>query len=162
MTRFVALLGFYGYAESRRRPRSATTEPVIARGGNKFQAAVDADLRNLAALRAQLADETRLRAVAGRLLASVPLVVVGYRVSAARAASFAYLATKIHPDVRLLTGSASVSGDHQGSGPAHASDHGPARLGAVEAMAEAAGASARQRVEGFEDHAADQDLFLRQ
>ncbi|NEB94381.1 MurR/RpiR family transcriptional regulator [Streptomyces bauhiniae] len=224
VTRFVALLGFDGYGEFRRYLRTATTEPVIERGGNKFQAAVDADLRNLAALRAQLSDETRLRAIAERLMASVPLVVVGYRVSAAQAASFAYLATKIHPDVRLLTDSGSVFGDQL----RHAHRCGAQTLvmvalpryprecaaaiqqartlglhtllitdrlvtaltpladdvlsagvasefvfdshaavvsltvALVEAMADAAGASARQRLEGFEDYAAEQDLFLRE
>ncbi|BDH05567.1 MurR/RpiR family transcriptional regulator [Streptomyces seoulensis] len=224
VTRFVALLGFDGYAEFRRYLRTATTEPVLERGGNKFQAAVDADLRNLAALRAQLADETRLRAVAGRLMASVPLLVVGYRVSAAQAASFAYLATKIHPDVRLLTDSGSVFGDHLRHAhrcgartlvmvalPRYPRESAAALRQArslglhtllitdrlvsaltpladdvlsagvasesvfdshaavvsltaalVEAMADAAGASARQRLEGFEDYAAEQDLFLRE
>jgi len=220
VTRFVALLGFDGYAGFRRHLREAATEPE--RGGNKFQHGIDADLRNLTALRAQLADDTRLRTIAARLMASVPLVVAGYRVSAAQAASFAYLAAKIHPDVRLRTDSGSVFGDalrhaHRCGARAlvlvalprypresaaaieqaralglrtllitdrpvsvltpHADDVLNAGVASefvfdshaalasltvalVEAMADAAGAEARQRLEGFEDYAADRDLFL--
>ncbi|MFE0417764.1 MurR/RpiR family transcriptional regulator [Streptomyces tendae] len=224
VTRFVALLGFDGYAEFRRYLRTAMAEPEAEREGNKFQAAIDADLRNIAALRAELADDGRLRGVAERLMASSPLVVAGYRVSAAQAASFAYLATKIHPDVRLLTDSGSIFGD----GLRHARRCGARTLvlfalprypresaaaldqaralglhtllitdrlvsaltpladdvlsagvasefvfdshaavvslsvALLEAMADAAGASARQRLEGFEDYAAEHDLFLRE
>ncbi|MET9253962.1 MurR/RpiR family transcriptional regulator [Streptomyces sp. NPDC003717] len=224
VTRFVALLGFDGYGDFRRYLRTATPEPVAARGGNKFQAAIDADLRNLAVLRAQLADDTRLRKLAARLMASTPLLVAGYRVSAAQAASFAYLATKIHPDVRLLTDAGSVFGDqlrhaHRAGAktlvllalPRYPRESAAAldqardlglhtllitdrpvtaltpraddvlsapvatasvfdshaavvslTVALVEAMADAAGASARQRLEGFEDYAAQHDLFLRE
>ncbi|GAB3147962.1 MurR/RpiR family transcriptional regulator [Amycolatopsis stemonae] len=222
VTRFVALLGFDGYAGFRRYLREAAAEPEPECGGNKFQDAIDADVRNLTALRAQLADDTRLRTIAAGLMDSVPLVVTGYRVSAAQAASFAYLATKIHPDVRLLTDSGSVFGDSL----RHAHRCGARSLvlvalprypreslaaledaralglrtllitdrpvsaltpraddvlsagvasefvfdshaavvsltvALVEAMADAAGATARQRLEGFEDYAAEHDLFL--
>jgi len=222
VTRFVARLGFDGYPEFRRYLREAAVEPPGGCAGNKFQAGIDADLQNLTALRAQLADEDRLRGIAGRLMASCPLVVAGYRVSAAQAASFAYLAAKIHPDVRLLTDAGSVFGD----GLRHAHRCGATTLvvvalprypresaaaldqaralglrtllvtdrvvsvltphaddvlsagvssefvfdshaavvsltGAlVEAMADAAGASARKRLEDFEDHAAERDLFI--
>jgi DNA-binding MurR/RpiR family transcriptional regulator len=222
VTRFVALLGFDGYAGFRRYLRDAAAEPEPECGGNKFQEAIDADLRNLGALRAQLADDTRLRTIAAGLMDSVPLVVAGYRVSAAQAASFAYLATKIHPDVRLLTDSGSVFGDslrhaHRCGArtlvlvalprypreSAAALDQARAlglrtllitdrpvtaltplagdvlsagvasefvfdshaavaslTVALVEAMADAAGATARQRLEGFEDYAAEHDLFL--
>ncbi|MCR6487495.1 MurR/RpiR family transcriptional regulator [Amycolatopsis sp. OK19-0408] len=222
VTRFVALLGFDGYAGFRRYLREAAAEPEPECGGNKFQDAIDADLRNLAALRTQLADDTRLRAIAAGLMASAPLVVTGYRVSSAQAAAFAYLATKIHPDVRLLTDSGSVFGDslrhaHRCGARTlvlvalprypreslaaledaralglrtllitdrpvsaltpHADDVLSAGVASefvfdshaavvsltvalVEAMADAAGATARQRLEGFEDYAAEQDLFL--
>ncbi|MBB4684491.1 MurR/RpiR family transcriptional regulator [Amycolatopsis jiangsuensis] len=221
VTRFVALLGFDGYGEFRRYLREAPTEPP-AESGNKFQAAIDADLRTLKALRSQLADETRLRTIAAALMAGEPLIVAGYRVSAAQAASFAYLARKIHPDVRLVTDAGSVFGDalrhahRRGAGvmvlfalPRYPRESAEALtqaralglrtllitdrpvsvltpfaddvLGAgvasefvfdshaavvslsvalVEAMADAAGALARQRLEGFEDYAADQGLFL--
>ncbi|GAA1954685.1 MurR/RpiR family transcriptional regulator [Amycolatopsis minnesotensis] len=221
VTRFVALLGFDGYGEFRRYLRDASVEPATE-GGNKFQAAIDADLRNLTALRAQLADGTRLHTIADRLMASRPLVVTGYRVSAAQAASFAYLATKIHPDVQLVTDAGSVFGDalrhahRRGAGvlvlfalPRYPRESAEALAQArslglrtllvtdrsvssltpsaddvlsagvasefvfdshaavvslsvalVEAMADAAGALARQRLEGFEDYAAEQDLFL--
>lgn len=223
VTRFVALLGFDGYGDFRRYLRQALAQPVVTGDGNKFQAAIDADLRNLTALRAQLADDTRLRALAAQLMESCPLVVAGFRVSAAQAASFAYLATKIHPDVRLFTDLGSVSGDQlrhahrcgartlvlvalprypRESAAAlaqaralglrtllitdrlvsaltpHADDVLSAGVASefvfdshaavvslsvalLEAMADAAGASARQRLEGFEDYAAEQDLFLR-
>ncbi|MEV7039613.1 MurR/RpiR family transcriptional regulator [Amycolatopsis sp. NPDC051061] len=222
VTRFVALLGFDGYAGFRRYLREAAAEPEPECGGNKFQDAIDADLRTLGALRAQLTDDTRLRTIAAELMESVPLVVTGYRVSAAQAASFAYLATKIHPDVRLLTDSGSVFGDslrhaHRCGArtlvlvalPRYPRESAAAleqaralglrtllitdrpvtaltpladdvlsagvasefvfdshaavvslTVALVEAMADAAGATARQRLEGFEDYAAEQDLFL--
>ncbi|MFF8682701.1 MurR/RpiR family transcriptional regulator [Streptomyces sp. NPDC015237] len=224
VTRFVALLGFDGYGDFRRYLRTATAVPEVRRGGNKFQAAIDADLRNIAALRAELSDDTRLRSLAARLMESTPLVVAGYRISAAQAASFAYLATKIHPDVRLLTDSGSVFGDqlrhaHRSGArtlvlvalPRYPRESAAAldqarelglhtllitdrlvsaltpraddvlsagvasefvfdshaavvslTVALVEAMADAAGALARQRLEGFEDYAAEHDLFLRE
>ncbi|HWD07128.1 MAG TPA: MurR/RpiR family transcriptional regulator [Amycolatopsis sp.] len=221
VTRFVALLGFDGYAGFRRYLREAAAEP-LPECGTKFQAAIDADLRNLTALRAALADDTKLRAIGASLMESVPLVVAGYRISSAQAASFAYLAKKIHPDVRLLTDSGTVFGDalrhahrlgaqrlvlvalpryprESAAALAQARELGLRTLlitdrpvtaltphaddvlnagvasefvfdshaavssltvALVEAMADAAGALARQRLEGFEDYAAEQDLFL--
>jgi DNA-binding MurR/RpiR family transcriptional regulator len=222
VTRFVSLLGFDGYPGFRRYLREAAAEPEPDRGANKFQEAIDADLRNLAALRAQLADGTQLHAIAAALMESVPLVVAGYRVSAAQAACLAYLAAKIHPDVRLLSDSGSVLGDalrharrrgaaalvmvalprypresaaaldqaralglrtllitdrpvsaltphaddvlHAGVASQFVFDSHAAvaslTVALVEAMADAAGALARQRLESFEDYAAEQDLFL--
>ncbi|MCU1679724.1 MAG: transcriptional regulator, RpiR family [Amycolatopsis sp.] len=110
VTRFVALLGFDGYAEFRRDLRRSAPKPP-SELGNKFQEGVDKDVRNLAALRERFADEESLRAVGGRLMASEPLVVMGFRVSAPPAELFGYLAAKIHPDVRVLTDGGSVLGD---------------------------------------------------
>lgn len=110
VTRFVALLGFDGYAQFRRHLR--TTERSAEPGrSNKFQQAVDADVRNLTALRDTLTDRAVLAAVGKRLVGSVPLVVLGFRVSGPLAALFGYLAAKIHPDVRVLDGGGSVAGD---------------------------------------------------
>ncbi|GAA4842191.1 MurR/RpiR family transcriptional regulator [Saccharopolyspora rosea] len=110
VTRFVALLGFDGYAEFRRYLRDSAADAPAT--GNKFQAGVDADIRRLNALREQLADDARLLRLGASLVESDPLVVLGNRVSAAQAASFGYLAAKIHPDVRVLTDAGSVLGDH--------------------------------------------------
>lgn len=220
VTRFVALLGFDGYLSFRRYLRAVDRRKSA--DGNKFQNALDADLANLTALRASLADDTQLREVGARLMASEPLVVIGHRVSAAQAASFGYFAAKIHPDVRVLTDLGSVLGDRI----AHAHRRGARAavvfamprypretataltlvrsfgLGIVlitdkavspltpeaddvlsagvasefvfdshaainslsvallEAMADAAGPLAQERLEAFEDHAAQHELFV--
>ncbi|WP_370942070.1 MurR/RpiR family transcriptional regulator [Amycolatopsis sp. cg5] len=111
VTRFVALLGFDGYGAFRRHLRQTGRTPPSPDSGSRFQEGVDADLRNLAELRSTLADERRLRAVAKRLMKSDPLVVMGFRVSAAPATLFGYLAAKIHPDVHVLDSGGSVLGD---------------------------------------------------
>ncbi|MEC3977350.1 MurR/RpiR family transcriptional regulator [Amycolatopsis sp. H20-H5] len=221
VTRFVALLGFDGYGAFRRHlRRSASTPP--ATHSTKFQEGLDEDLRNVAALRARLADDQPLREIGRRLAESDPLVVMGFRVSAAPAALFGYLAAKIHPDVQVLSGGGSVLGDQL----RHASRRG-ARVAILfalprypreaqealvqarelglrtvlltdkpvsaltpdaddvlsagvasefvfdshaavmslsaallEAMTDAAGARARQRLESFEEYAAQRELFL--
>lgn len=221
VTRFVALLGFDGYGEFRRELRRSTPEPASDLG-NKFQEGVDEDVRNLAALRAAFADDGPLRAVGSRLMDSEPLLVMGFRVSAAPAALFGYLAAKIHPDVQVLAGGGSVLGDQLRQArrrgartailfalpryPAEArvalvqarelglhtvllTDKSVSALtpdaddvlsagvaselvfdshaavmslsaALLEAMSDAAGASGQQRLESFEDYAAQHELFL--
>ncbi|MCI2419506.1 MurR/RpiR family transcriptional regulator [Saccharopolyspora sp. K220] len=224
VTRFVALLGFDGYGHFRRYLRQAGSEPAADQHvrGSKLQSGIDEDVNNLARLRAELADESGLRAAGALLAASTPLVVLGLRVSAPLAALFGYLAAKIHPDVRLLTSGGSIIGDQLrharqcGADAAivfamprypretqramvqardlglrtvlvtdktvsaltpDADDVLAAAVGEglvfdshaavmslstslLEAMADAAGASARRRLENFEQYAADQQLFL--
>lgn len=221
VTRFVALLGFDGYPQFRRHLRTA--EPAqVPSGTNKFQIALDADARALAALRAGLVDPTPLVTLGRRLVESNPLVVMGFRVSGPIAALFGYLAAKIHPDVRVLDDGGSVLGDRlrqahaQGAAaalvfalPRYPSETRAALLAArelglhavlltdspvspltpdadevltagvagelvfdshaavmslsamlLEAMADAAGAEARHRLERFEEYAAAQEIFL--
>lgn len=221
VTRFVALLGFDGYAQFRRHLRTAE-RPAEPSRSNKFQRAVDADVRNLTALRDTLADRSALAAVAKRLAASDPLVVLGFRVSGPLATLFGYLAAKIHPDVRVLDGGGSVVGDrlrhaHRSGArtavlfalPRYPREAHDALLEAsalgmytvlvtdkpvsaltpdadevlaagvagdlvfdshaavmtlsitlLEAMADAAGADARRRLESFEEYAAEHAVFL--
>lgn len=71
--------------------------------GNKFQSAVEAEIRSLKAMEESLADPRIVSAVGRDLAASEPLCVMGLRVSAPLAEYFGYFAKKIHPDVRLIT-----------------------------------------------------------
>ncbi|MFC4945536.1 MurR/RpiR family transcriptional regulator [Pseudonocardia sp. GCM10023141] len=222
VTRFVALLGFDGYPRFRKHLRTAEPAAGASAERNKFQRAIDRDAGNLAALRTRLADDTALAAAGRRLVASEPLVVMGFRVSGPLAALFGYLAAKIHPDVRVLDAGGSVLGDRlrhaQRCGAAtvllfalprypcearaallQARDLGlhtvlltdkpvsaltadaddvlsagvagelvfdshaavmSLSVALLEAMADAAGAAAQQRLEIFEEYAADQGIFL--
>ncbi|CAM04112.1 RpiR family transcriptional regulator [Saccharopolyspora erythraea NRRL 2338] len=224
VTRFVALLGFDGYGHFRRYLRQAGSEPAADQDarGSKLQSGIDEDMRNLARLRTELADDSALRTAGTVLASSNPLVVLGFRVSAPLASLFGYLAAKIHPDVRLLISGGSIVGDqlrHARQCGADATivfamprypretqramvqardlglrtvlvtdrtvsaltpdadDVLAAAVGEelvfdshaavmslstslLEAMADAAGASARRRLENFEQYAADQELFL--
>lgn len=221
VTRFVALLGFDGYPAFRRYLRAAD-RPALPRRNSKFQQAIDADVHNLVALRDGLTDGAALAAVGKRLVGSDPLVVMGFRVSGPLAAHFGYLAAKIHPDVRVLDGGGTVTGDrlrhaHRGGAstvllfalPRYPHEAHDALLEAralglhtvlvtdkpvsalavaadevlaagvagelvfdshaavmslsttlLEAMADAAGADARRRLESFEEYAAEQGIFL--
>lgn len=223
VTRFVTMLGFERYAAFRRHLRTLaeTAAPVHGEDSTKFQQGIDEDSRNLAALRAQCADEERLGALGHRLAYSDPLVVMGFRVSAPPAALFGYLAAKIHPDVRVLP-AGSVLGDLLGHArrrgahtaivfalpryPREARDALRQARGLglhtvlvtdksisaltpeadevltagvasafvfdshaavmslsaalLEAMTDAAGAAAQQRLESFEEYATQQELFL--
>lgn len=106
VTRFATALGFTGYPDLRK-----ALQPMVVGSngrepgpdGNEFQVAIDTDIRRLEALRAQLDNpESFLRT--GRALAeSVPLTVLGLRISAAVAQSFGYRAKRVHPDVRIIT-----------------------------------------------------------
>ncbi len=81
-------------------------------GGNKFQSAVAAEIRNLKALEESLADDPTVVSAAGRVLAaSEPLCVMGFRVSAPLTEYFGYFAKKIHPDVRIITAGGSTALD---------------------------------------------------
>ncbi|ASR36743.1 transcriptional regulator [Prauserella marina] len=116
VTRFATALGFAGYPELRDALRPIAlgaiqeTEEDVRR--NEFQAAVDAELGNLQALRAMLADPLPLVRLGKDLASSLPLAVMGLRVSAALARYFAFAAHRIHPDVRLITEGGSAA--HEG------------------------------------------------
>lgn len=106
VTRFATALGFAGYPDLRR-----ALQPLVAgtngrkstSDGNEFQVAIDTDIRRLEALRTQLENPEPLLRTGRALAKSVPLAVLGLRVSAAVAQSFGYRAKRVHPDVRVIT-----------------------------------------------------------
>jgi DNA-binding MurR/RpiR family transcriptional regulator len=113
VTRFAVALGFAGYPGLRAALRpialraSAQPEAPAEIARNEWQDAVDAEIRNLAALRDQLGAPETVLALGRELAGSVPLVVLGTRISAPLAAYFGYGARRIHPDVRLVLGAGS-------------------------------------------------------
>jgi DNA-binding MurR/RpiR family transcriptional regulator len=121
VTRFAAALGFSGYPAFRDTLRGIALDtptgpvpggPAPAAGpdgaGNPLQAAVAAEIANLQSLHDTLADTRVITDLARDLVASVPLAVLGQRISAPVAQYFAYAARRIHPDVRCLTYGGSV------------------------------------------------------
>jgi DNA-binding MurR/RpiR family transcriptional regulator len=121
VTRFAAALGFSGYPALRDRlrgialdtpggpgPGGAAGDAAADGGDNPMQAAVAAEMANLGALHDMLADTRVITDLARDLAASVPLAVLGQRISAPAAQYFAYAARRIHPDVRCLTYGGSV------------------------------------------------------
>jgi DNA-binding MurR/RpiR family transcriptional regulator len=117
VTRFAMALGYDGYPALRRALRDPgtgdqkTASDQKAAGDqkeqhNEVQHAVRGEVDNLGRLAERLADGTPDRAAiteAGKLLmSSRPLPVLGLRAAAPLASYFAYFATKVHPDVRVL------------------------------------------------------------
>ncbi|MGW0550279.1 MurR/RpiR family transcriptional regulator [Streptomyces altiplanensis] len=121
VTRFASSLGFSGYPALREAlqpialssvagsPDTRETREEIRR--NELQAAVDAEIENLESLRRTLADPGRVLDIGRELARSVPLTVLGLRISVSLAEYFAYAARRIHPDVRLVTRGGSVAYD---------------------------------------------------
>ncbi|GAA3115548.1 MurR/RpiR family transcriptional regulator [Planomonospora alba] len=132
VTRFAMALGFAGYPELRQalrplvvggaegaeagggaaapeadgRGAAPAAAPAAGRGAgraNDLQAAIDAEIRNLCAVRETLADPSAVTELGAALACCEPLPVLGLRVSSGLATTFAYYARRIHPDVRLLT-----------------------------------------------------------
>jgi DNA-binding MurR/RpiR family transcriptional regulator len=66
------------------------------------------EIANLQALRELLADPRVVTGLARELVTSVPLAVLGLRISAPLAEYFSFAARRIHPDVRCLTFGGSV------------------------------------------------------
>jgi DNA-binding MurR/RpiR family transcriptional regulator len=73
-----------------------------------MQAAAAAEIAHLQALHQALADPRAVTELGRELAASLPLAVLGHRISAPLAEYFAYAARRIHPDVRCLTFGGSV------------------------------------------------------
>jgi DNA-binding MurR/RpiR family transcriptional regulator len=73
-----------------------------ASGRNELQLALDNEIRNLGVVRDRLADTSAVTELATALAVSEPLPVLGLRVSAGLATTFAYYARRILPDVRLF------------------------------------------------------------
>ena len=119
VTRFAAALGFSGYPAFRDALRDIALDgpgsvaapapgPHAADEVNPLQAAVAGEMANLRALHELLADPRAVTSLAAELAASVPLAVLGLRISAPVAEYFAFAARRIHPDVRCLTFGGSV------------------------------------------------------
>ncbi|MCT4353746.1 MurR/RpiR family transcriptional regulator [Streptomyces sp. Je 1-79] len=118
VTRFASSLGFSGYPALREALQPIALSAVAGapdegeeRLGNELQSAVDAEIENLTALRRVLADPDQILDIGRELARSVPLTVVGVRISVSLAEYFAYAARRIHPDVRVVTRGGSVAYD---------------------------------------------------
>ncbi|MEV7415535.1 MurR/RpiR family transcriptional regulator [Streptomyces sp. NPDC089919] len=118
VTRFATALGFSGYPALREvlQPMalsavagSPESREEIRR--NELQAAVDAEIANLENVRRLLADTNQVLDIGRELARSVPLTVLGLRISVSLAEYFAYAARRIHPDVRVVTRGGSVAYD---------------------------------------------------
>ncbi|MFD9335279.1 MurR/RpiR family transcriptional regulator [Streptomyces sp. NPDC060028] len=121
VTRFAASLGFSGYPALRDvlqpialsavagAPATPDSREQIRR--NELQAAVDAEIENLENVRRLLADTNQVLDIGRELARSVPLTVLGLRISVSLAEYFAYAARRIHPDVRVVTRGGSVAYD---------------------------------------------------
>ncbi|RAJ62564.1 RpiR family transcriptional regulator [Streptomyces sp. Amel2xB2] len=118
VTRFAVALGFDGYPALRRHLRASAPAAGLGAGPaegpvgggeddgsdpyNAYQQAVYAEIDNLRHLATLLADPAPVER-AGRLLAASPVLpVLGLRAASAQARGFAYFASKVHADVRLL------------------------------------------------------------
>lgn len=118
VTRFATSLGYSGFPALREALQpialsavagSPDTREEIRR--NELQAAIDAEIENLESLRRVLGDPGQVLDVGRQLAQSVPLTVLGLRISVSLAEYFAYAARRIHPDVRLVTRGGSVAYD---------------------------------------------------
>jgi len=106
VTRLATSVGFKGYTDFQRRLRVMAMNrhaPATARSRNKLQAAVRAEIHNLSALEAIVADTRLIGKIGQNLAASQPLVVMGVRMASYAASYFAYFSAKVHPDVRVVT-----------------------------------------------------------
>ncbi|MFJ7154071.1 MurR/RpiR family transcriptional regulator [Streptomyces sp. NPDC101118] len=117
VTRFATSLGFSGYPALRDALQPLALKAVAGapegdeNRRNELQAAVDAEIENLENVRRLLADTDRVLDIGRDLARSVPLTVLGLRISVSLAEYFAYAARRIHPDVRLVTRGGSVAYD---------------------------------------------------
>ncbi|MGX1884608.1 MurR/RpiR family transcriptional regulator [Streptomyces sp. NPDC055287] len=118
VTRFASSLGFSGFPALREALQPIALSSVAGAPDtreeirrNELQAAVDAEIENLESLRRTLADPSRVLDMGRELARSVPLTVLGLRISVSLAEYFAYAARRIHPDVRLVTRGGSVAYD---------------------------------------------------
>ncbi|TXS32228.1 MurR/RpiR family transcriptional regulator [Streptomyces sp. ms191] len=118
VTRFASSLGFSGYPALREALQPIALSAVAGapegreeQRRNELQEAVDHEIENLTSLRRTLADADRILEIGGELARSVPLTVLGLRISVSLAEYFAYAARRIHPDVRVVTRGGSVAYD---------------------------------------------------
>ncbi|MBT2510406.1 MurR/RpiR family transcriptional regulator [Streptomyces sp. ISL-98] len=118
VTRFASSLGFSGFPALREALQpialSSVAGPPDTREEirrNELQAAIDAEIENLESLRRTLADPNQVLNLGRELARSIPLTVLGLRISVSLAEYFAYAARRIHPDVRVVTRGGSVAYD---------------------------------------------------
>ncbi|MFE4856509.1 MurR/RpiR family transcriptional regulator [Streptomyces sp. NPDC056670] len=118
VTRFASSLGYSGYPALREvlQPLALSAVAGTPEGReeskhNELQAAVDAEIENLENVRRLVANTTQVLEIGRELALSVPLTVLGLRISVSLAEYFAYAARRIHPDVRLVTRGGSVAYD---------------------------------------------------
>ncbi|WP_019890123.1 MurR/RpiR family transcriptional regulator [Streptomyces purpureus] len=117
VTRFATSLGFSGFPALREALQPIALSAVAGSPDvredrrNELQAAVDAEIDNLESLRRVLADTDQVLDMGRELARSVPLTILGLRISVSLAEYFAYAARRIHPDVRVVTRGGSVSYD---------------------------------------------------
>lgn len=118
VTRFASSLGFSGYPALREALQPIALSAIAGapdegedRLRNELQSAVDAEIENLTSLRRVLADPDPILDIGRELARSVPLTVLGLRISVSLAEYFAYAARRIHPDVRVVTRGGSVAYD---------------------------------------------------
>lgn len=111
VTRLAAALGFAGYPEFRAAIRDVVlTQPNNPRAKPEHDlpaSPVMAESQNLLALERTLSGENMQRAV-DLLAATQPLGIVGLRASSALAEYFGYFASRVLPDVHVLTDAASM------------------------------------------------------
>ncbi|MFF1482191.1 MurR/RpiR family transcriptional regulator [Streptomyces sp. NPDC058301] len=118
VTRFAVSLGYSGYPALRDVLQPIALSAVAGSPEtreeirhNELQAAVDAEIENLENVRRLLANTNQVLEIGRELAHSVPLTVLGLRISVSLAEYFAYAARRIHPDVRLVTRGGSVAYD---------------------------------------------------
>ncbi|WP_236242137.1 MurR/RpiR family transcriptional regulator [Streptomyces sp. CC228A] len=117
VTRFAGALGYSGFPALREALQPIALSAVAGAQDtrevrrNELQAAIDTEIENLENLRRGLGDPGRVLEVGRELARSVPLTVLGLRISVSLAEYFAYAARRIHPDVRLVTRGGSVAYD---------------------------------------------------
>ncbi|WP_455354927.1 MurR/RpiR family transcriptional regulator [Streptomyces sp. SYSU K217416] len=118
VTRFASALGFSGFPALREALQPIALSAVAGSPDspeeirrNELQAAIDTEIENLENLRRLLGDPNRVIELGRDLAQSVPLTILGLRISVSLAEYFAYAARRIHPDVRLVTRGGSVAFD---------------------------------------------------
>ncbi|MFC6067937.1 MurR/RpiR family transcriptional regulator [Streptomyces ochraceiscleroticus] len=113
VTRFAVALGFDGYPALRRHLRDVAPDRAAPAPDslNEYQQAVQEEIGNLQELSAALADPAPIEEAARLFAASPVLPVLGLRAAMGQAAGFAYFASKVHPDVRLLDEGGSMLAD---------------------------------------------------
>ncbi|MCP9205966.1 MurR/RpiR family transcriptional regulator [Streptomyces sp. NEAU-Y11] len=118
VTRFATSLGFSGYPALREALQPIALSAVAAsprtreeNRRNELQTAVDNEIANLENLRRVFVDTDRVLEIGRELARSVPLTILGLRISVSLAEYVAYAARRIHPDVRLVSRGGSVAYD---------------------------------------------------